>query len=300
MSSKEFKIKDDLEDLKDAWINPTGGYGDILLLSGVLKQFVDADPTVKFNLVRRAIYSDLFKGHPAIRRMGYPPKNAQIITTDYWLKEKLGKKNKRPYQILARLFGLQTPIEEKLYLPEENNDDRLFQDFIPTDRGKIAIIAPSSVSPRKMMDPMIWHIIVEKLKNNGLFVIQVGHKDDIYIKGTYSLLGLTSTRQLVSLLTKGDIIISVDNFVMHAAHLAGKSAIIIWGPTRADIYGYPGQIHFQCPINHCAFRNKCLGPQYPENYRSPCPVRNRHCMNLVQLDTIIENVNHICFPDNYQ
>ena len=281
-------------DFKDAWINPMGGYGDILMLSGVLKQCMDKNPESKFNVVRRAIYTDLLKGHPAIKRYGYPPKNANIIATDYWLKEKLGDNNQRPYQILARLFNLHTPIEEELYLPGEyNNEDRLLKDFVLNDHDKIAIIAPSSISPRKMIEPMIWKNFVEKLKRKGIFIIQVGQRNDIYIKGAYSLLGLTTLRQLISLMIRSDVIISVDNLIMHAAHLIKKPALIIWGPTNYKVYGYPEQTHIQCPTNHCELNNKCLGPDFPENYHTPCPFHDRHCMNKVSINEMIENVINI-------
>lgn len=292
MLKKKTNIKVDTEDV---WINPTGGYGDILMLSGVLKQCIDINPRLKFNVVRRAIYTDLLKGHPAIKNYGYPPKNAEIITTDYWLKENLGEDNQRPYQILARLFGLQTPIEEELYLPGEYNGDGLLQDFILKDGLKTVIIAPSSISPRKMTQPIIWHNFVEKLKSKGFFIIQVGHRNDIYIKGTYSLLGLTTLRQLISLMIKSDVIISVDNLIMHAAHLIRKPAIIIWGPTNHKVYGYPEQIHMQCPTNHCELKNKCLGPDFPDNYNTICPIQNKHCMSKVPIDEMIENVINICF-----
>jgi len=291
--NKKIGIK---EENNDIWINPTGGYGDILMLSGVLKQCVETNLQLKYNLVRRAIYTNLLNGHPAIKKVGYPPKNAHIITTDYWSKEKLGNGNQRPYQILARLFGLQTPVNEYLYLPGESIEDGLLQDLIPDQGNKIAIIAPSSISPRKMTEPMIWQEIVEKLKGKGIFVIQVGSKDDIYIKGAYSLLGLTNPRQLISLLIKSDVILSVDNFIMHAAHLIGKSAIILWGPTHSTVYGYPEQIHFQCSTNHCEFRNKCLGPKFPGNYKTPCPIKNWHCMSKVPADKIIDYAINICFP----
>ena len=293
MSRKEINIQDDHQEI---WIDPTGGYGDILMLSGVLKQCIDTNPRLKFCLVRRAVYTSLLNGHPAIKRIGHPPKNAPIITTDYWSKEKLGQDNQRPYQILARLFGLQTPLEENLYLPGGYNEDRLLQDFIPHNGGKIAIIAPSAISPRKMMEPLIWQDFVEKLKSNGIFVMQVGLKNDIYIKGAYSLLGLTNLRQLISILITSNVIISVDNFIMHAAHLIEKPAIIIWGPTDSKIYGYSEQIHVQCSTNHCELRNTCLGPDFPDNNKTPCPVNNGHCMSNVPIDKILDSVLKICSP----
>ena len=254
------------KDRNEIWINPTGGYGDVLMLSGVLKKSTVINPKLKFNMVRRAIYSDLFKEHPAIKKIGYPPKDANIITTDYWSKEKIGKGNQRPFQILSRLFGISTPAEEILYLPGDYREDRLLHSFMNSRGRKIAIIAPSSVSPRKTMHPLIWQDIVDKLEKREFFIIQVGQKNDIYIKGAYSLLGLTTIRQLIALLIKCDIIICIDNFVLHAAHLVTTPAGVIWGPTRSTIYGYPEQVHIHCSVNHCQFRNKCLGADFPDNY----------------------------------
>lgn len=279
----------------EIWINPVGGYGDVLMLSGVLKIYSGLNPGKKFNMVRRAIYSDLFRGHPAINKTGYPTKDANIITTDYWAKEKLGEGEQRPFQILSRLFGIPTPVEEKLFLPGMKVKESRLYDFIPSDGRKIAVIVPSSVSPRKTMDPQIWQEIVEKMTSRGFFVIQAGQRGDIYIKGAYSLLGLTSLRQLVSLLLKSDIIISVDNFVMHAAHLAARPAVIIWGPTSSRVYGYPEQIHFQCPTDHCEFRKKCLGPKFPDNYSKPCPLEQRHCMNGISADEIVNSAVNAIF-----
>ncbi|MBN2523067.1 MAG: hypothetical protein JXB24_07310 [Bacteroidales bacterium] len=295
MPGKRKNIKDNH---KEMWIHPTGSYGDILMLSGVLKQCYDTNPKIKYNLVRRSVYSSLLEGHPAIKKTGHPPKNATIITTDYWTKEKLGKGNQRPYQIIARLFGIQTPAEEKLYLPVILDEDSILQKFIPSDGKKTAIIAPSSGSPRKIMKSSIWQDCVEQLKSKGIFVIQVGQKNDTYIKGAYSLLGLTDLRQLISLLNTSDVILSVDNFVMHAAHMIGKPSIVVWGPTNSKIYGYSEQIHIQCSANHCELRNECLEYELEKNFDLPCPLKENHCMNKVPLEMILENVIHICFPQN--
>jgi len=278
---------------QEIWICPSGSYGDILMLSGVLKQSMEQDPKQKYCLVRRAMYSDLLNGHPAFRKVGYPPRHATVVTTEYWLKEKPGAGNKRPYQILARQFGLPTPTKEILYLPGSLDEDKLLQDFIPAEGRKIIVIAPSSVNPRKMAKPSLWQTVVEGLKHKGIMVVQAGQKDDIHIKGAYSLLGLTTPRQLVSLLAKSDVVISVDNFVMHAAHLIGKPAIIIWGPTRSKVHGYTDQISIQCPTRHCEFRDQCPGTESAQV--SPCPLKGNHCMNMFSPERIIKKAIDICF-----
>ena len=302
--------KEIINDKHGIWINPTGGYGDILLLSGVLKQCFDKNPSMKYNLTRRTIYQNLLRGHPAIEKIGFPPRDVKIITTDYWMKEKIGIVSALVHDPdIIILDEPQTGLDPKARVDVRNfilelrkmgktiffSSHLLYEvsEFIPFNGRKVAVIAPSSDSPRKMMEPMIWHHVVEKLLKKKIFVIQVGRENDIYIKGTYSLLGLTTPRQLISLLKKSDIIISVDNFIMHAAHLFKIPAIIIWGPTDSKVYGYTEQIHLQCPYNDCELHDKCLGPNYPENYGTVCPFKNKHCMNHISVDKIYNSVINI-------
>ena len=60
------------------WINPVGGYGDMLMVAGVLKQVTEGDPSRRFNMVRRTRYVNFFKGHESIVKFGYPGKDEQI------------------------------------------------------------------------------------------------------------------------------------------------------------------------------------------------------------------------------
>ena len=275
------------------WINPIGGLGDALMLSGVLKLVNDQNPLMQYNLIRRTQYQSIFINHPVINTIGSPPKDAEIIETAYWSIEKIGENNRRPFQILSRLFGLTTPVEEKLYLPGISNGTQFVKDCVPWGKKKVVLIAPFSESPRKMMYINRWAELVRELKSLSLFVIQVGRLNESYIKGSYSLLGLTSPKLLLPIIKKCDLIITMDNFIMHLAHLANKPAIVLWGPTDCKVYGYPGHIHIQGPINHCEFKNKCLGPDYPQNYKLLCPLEKDHCLNKISLEKILNNVNEI-------
>jgi ADP-heptose:LPS heptosyltransferase len=271
------------------WINPVGGYGDILMLSGVLKIAHDQDPKNKYNLVRRTKYTNLLKGHPAINEIGFPPKDAQFVNTNYWNAENYESGNFRAFQLLAASFGLKTPVEEKLFLSGEMEEDAVLNKLIPWKKKNI-IIAPTSDSPRKMMHPMAWHGVVERLAAEGVLVIQVGKIMDLHIKGAYSLLNLTSPRQLISLIKKCNFVVSSDNFIMHAAKLVEKPAVVVWGPTKPQVYGYQEHIHIQAPLEHCQLRNECLGPRFSQNYATQCPLGPEHCMNKIPLDQIFNAI----------
>jgi ADP-heptose:LPS heptosyltransferase len=270
------------------WINPIGGYGDMLMVSGVLKQVIERDRFRSFNLVRRSMYRTIFQSHPAILEIGYPQRGAHIIGTDYWRFE-LGANENRPYQILSRIFGLDTPAEEILYLPGVSEIDPLLEKAIPWGKKNI-IISPHSDSPRKMMALGRWQLLIKQLKADGFFVIQIGKLRDQYIENSYSLLGITSPAQLIPIIKRADILITLDNFAMHASHLAGTPAVILWGPTNPAIYGYPGQHHLRADIT-CGQIDVCICSKTPNSYNSSCPIKGINCMDLIPLEDIYKAVH---------
>ncbi len=294
MSNKKETNNKISTDEKEIWINPLGGKGDTLMAMGVLKTVFDKTGQ-QFCLARRTSYSELYTGHPAIKTIGHPPKDAIIEDTAYWLKEELGAGTQRPMQILARAFGLKTPIEEKLFLPNEITTDELLHNVIPWKEKNI-VICPSSDSPRKMMQPIAWHQIVERLINeDDINVMQVGTMRDFLIRPAYSLLGLTTPHQLIALLRKCTAVITSDNFIMHAAHLVGIPAVVLWGPTRPDVYGYPEQKHIKADPEKChLFANQCLGRELGHNYPTPCPLGiEQHCMNRINPEEIYNAVLNV-------
>jgi ADP-heptose:LPS heptosyltransferase len=275
------------------WINPIGGYGDMLMISGVLKHVYDKVPEQKYNLIRRTSYSSILYNHPAIAKVGFAPKKAELARVDYWSMEKLGPGLQRPFQILARGFGLSTPVEEKLFIPGEIPDDTILKDFIPWRELNI-VISPSSDSPRKAIQPHIWHSLTEMLINDGALVMQVGKLGELHIRNSYSLLGLTTAHQLVGLLKSCTLVITVDNFIMHASHLAETPAVVIWGPTNHKVYGYSGHSHIQmkkaCELGEY---EDCVNPPFNKGgslYGTTCPHKEKHCVDQIDANFIYQEV----------
>jgi uncharacterized protein len=266
------------------WINPIGGLGDTLMISGVLKQVMETDPSRKFNLVERTKYPPILAGHPAITHIGQPPPGARFISTNYWDHEDFQLPGHRAYQILAQIFGLVPPVPERLYVPWELEDDPFLMQIIPWKRHNV-LICQNSDSPRKRMGIERWESLVGMLTKHRLGVVQAGKIHDRYIRGAYSLLGLTSPRQLISLVRHFDVIVSSDNFIMHAAHLCGTPAVILWGPTDNRVYGYAGQVHLQAKMD-CEYPGGCLAPGYVNFYTIDCPQGPSSCMNTLSLENI--------------
>ncbi len=285
---------DNLRENGDAWINPLGGLGDTLMVSGVLKQVHDKDPKKRFNLIRRTKYLSILKGHPAIGHIGFPSKNTSILGTDYWSKEELGPGNQRAFQVLARIFGLSTPAEEVLYMPRDDAPDSILLDTVPWGKSNI-LIAPASDSPRKEMHVPAWEHLVKKLCARGCVVLQAGRLREGHVRGAYSLRGLTTPRQLVGVLKRCKLVITSDNFVMHTAHLTGTPAVVLWGPTDAQVYGYTGQRHIWAqPV--CDQVDACIGPKL-NTYPTLCNLGpERHCMNRISVREIFQSVEQLLDP----
>ena len=263
----------------------------MLMIAGVLKQVHEQTPSKYFNLVRRSRYTDFLGSHEAIRKVGFPSKGDKIIDVTYWSMEKLGGGNQRAYQVLARSFGLKTPIDEILYLPASLPEDKLFIDFLPLKTINV-VIAPATDSPRKAMKPELWHKLVDMLKQEDIFVMQVGLLNEVHIKNAYSVQGQTTPAQLVNLLKHADLVITSDNFVMHAAHMVNTPAVVLWGPTQSEVYGYPEQVHFQNPLT-CDTKNgeSCIVSEANQGgalYGTACPLAERHCMNQTNIDEVFK------------
>jgi len=261
------------------WVNPVGGLGDIIMLSTAMKRSFDIYKK-KFCIARRSQYTDFLISHPAVETIGYPPKDSLIVCNDYWMRSDFNDANKKGLEITLKIFGVNEFLTDELYLPEVYLDQRtnLLLNNVPWGSKNVAIVF-SSESPRKMMHPIKWHIIVEKLISLNCFIVQLGRLGDIPIHGAYSLLGCTTPLQVINVLKKVDLLITPDNFVMHAAHLVHTPAIALFGPTESTRYGYKDHICLQADISKCNFKDQCLGPHVSKNYTSPCPLIENHCMN---------------------
>jgi ADP-heptose:LPS heptosyltransferase len=278
--------------IDELWINPIGGLGDTLMLSGVLKQVIERHPERRFRLVRRPGYMSILNGHPAIAGVGFPKNGAKIITTDYWSREPLGPGRQRPMQILARMFGL-GEVEERFYVAGEDDGDGLLN-LIPWGPRNI-VIAPGSASPRKEWSHRNWQDLVWRLRGAGFFVVHLGNAGGRNVRSAYSLLGLTQPKQVFPLLRRADLIVTVDCFLMHAAHYMNRPAVVLWGPTCPEVYGYPRQFHLHAGTT-CAKPDGCLSPGKGENYGSPCPSDPEHCVDAITVEQVYSAIQETLGP----
>lgn len=275
------------------WLNPVGGLGDVLMYSSVLKLAHDRHG-FRCNMIRRARYTGMLAGHPAIREINFFPKGGELLSTAYWERDEfISGAIPRAFQMLAKMLGLALPAPENFYLPMGGFSDKLLAAAIPWGRKTVAI-APASESPRKILMFEKWEQVAKALHEIGFLVLQFGQAHDQKVKYAYSLCGITSPQEAILLLKRVDLLISTDNFLAHAAHMTGTPAITLWGPTSPDVYGYPEHKRLSAPAG-CSF-GKCIagaaGGGRVDVYRSPCAAQE-HCLDKIPAGEIIEAARRI-------
>lgn len=211
------------------------------------------------------------------------------MCNDYWMRSEFRNSSNKALYITCKIFGIEDCSIKELYIPpfDRNESSEILLQNIPWKDRNVAIVF-SSESPRKMMHPMKWHIIVDKLLSQNCFVIQLGRGGDVPIRGAYSLLGTTTPLQIFEIIKHVDAVITLDNYVMHAAEVVHTPTIALFGPTEASRYGYEDQIDLQADISKCEFVDRCLGPHVSENYSTPCPLCEKHCMNSHDENQIVD------------
>lgn len=271
------------------WINPVGGMGDIIMLStAMLRSYKRYGK--KFNVARRTHYTAVFRNHPAVQEIGHPAEGSIVLCNDYWSRKEFVDKNNRALFLLYKIFGVEDEKDEHLFFPEDKTlkeATQLILDNVPWT-NRTVIISCSSASPRKVMHPSKWHIIVQKLLAQQCFVVQIGTPNDIPIYGTYSLIGATRIMQIPQVVAKAKLVITPDNYIMHAAKLMQVPTIAIFGPTEKTRYGYSDHVCMQADNTDCKEADNCLGPHVPQNYPTPCPFFEKHCMNRIDETKIVD------------
>lgn len=267
------------------------GYGDILLLSSVLKKSLKCFPGRRFDLIRTTQKTQLLSGHPAIRLNDYFPGRKKTINANYAAHSSFKSDKVRVFSVLAEIFGLPGGVAEDLFLPLNGVSTDIFQKYLPWGKVNIAI-APDSTSPRKKWPDSKWETLVAALTGQGYFVVQLGKGRKI--KGAYSLSGQTTPKEAVKLLTLFDLLITGDGFLMHGAKCMGTPSVVLWGGSSPEIFGY--QEHYNIRgARGCG----CLSPQCyvldgGDGFHSECPQpREARCMDSITVEEVLAGTDSI-------
>ncbi len=205
------------------WIDCKGTAKDAIALSSVLKKALDTDPSVRFALVARRDFKAFCAEHPALVEYGHPPKDARIVRID--LSRNATEPGDTSYKSIARTLGIHTNDDEKLYVPWKFEDNHAVLAMLPRKERNILIVRGNNPGTDNNFEG--WEKLVRMLAKDGYGVVQAGGKNDSYIRGACSILGLLDLRQLICMPRHFSAVITTDILILYAARLCMTPAVII-------------------------------------------------------------------------
>jgi ADP-heptose:LPS heptosyltransferase len=187
----------------------------------------------------------------------------------------------------ARQLGFEIPVERhspEMYLSDTGK--RLWRNRFHRPKGLLVGIAPYSGWISREWPLNRWKVVTDYLiENHGAILVYLGKNDRPYPWLGFNMSGLTDLRELALLLEQCDLLLTVDNGIMHMAAAVGTPTVAIFGPVLAKYRcsGYHEFISIQS--------TNCVGCYHLPDWTIPprvCPLKHHNCMTDITPMQVID------------
>lgn len=282
--------------------------GDVFLSTGVISALRRKHPGHRVYFATSPQYFDIVKGLPIVDELiqwdawmqdpsllehifdqVYTPNMNVQMTWANWVHGGAGRN-------LVDEFAAQCNVTaDAPILPEtEVESERSAMDPL-----RVAVHAGGQKSARAWMH---WTNLVKNLKANGISVVQVGSKDDLYVGDvSLDLRGQTDHAGLTRMLKTCDLFVGIDSYPMHVAAACGTKVIAIFGSSYAASTG-PKQPQISdlelLTSGHLASKRLHVLIETPDRngcekacYKDTCRVDSANpCLNNIRPETVFDRI----------
>jgi ADP-heptose:LPS heptosyltransferase/GT2 family glycosyltransferase len=257
------------------------GIGDLIAATPAIAQLRQKYPNRNIT-IWHSHAKDIFEGNP----------NIDHICTNYWDGQRTYRIEESVYGWMAanrwtgslanaycRMFGLQeidNPLP-RLYGVEPA--EGLGEYIVVTPNCNNKLFDLSATSLNKHWWPDRWYELVEWVKNElGLKVYQLsGGDDELFIPNVDEIIK-PSLREAFSIIKGARCLVSIDTMAQHAAAALDTPAVVLFGKTPVNIYGYQSDkiinLSLDCPKNH-----PCQSGNIFQQDIFNCPLPDHPCMD---------------------
>jgi len=320
-------------------VSRTGGIGDLLFFSAIIKKLNKDFPEAKIYLTTRYEYKNL----PELLDCKFTFTSIPLNITNSDIKwvifgegmiEEPKYQDWNVYDLLADNFKIPFSDEEKR--PQINVEKAIDNFYLKTilkkypqlnDTNKIKIMLHlhSTSALRQVNFDLFNNTILTKLKDviggGNLFIYSANHfaikeknlnKKESYIKNNITLISAKNLKQLTTLVSLADYVVSVDTAVAHFAEGLNKHGLILYtnipAYARSKYYLYMKSVEpdwedsrFLCkkPCYYHGHHVKDRCPMLPDDYDGPLfPIcsnylftekKQKEILNLIKQD--LEKIN---------
>lgn len=177
------------------------------------------------------------------------------------------------------------------YLDSKVISSKLSQYNLPERYITIAPGCDKSVGIMKLWSEERWNRLITLLANDGVKIIYLGNKDGQSLSGVDRVI-CKNLLDVGLILSQSKLHISNEGGSIHLAHAVGTKSVVIFGPTKPELYGYKDNINL--------YLDKCPTCWWTVNeWSSHCKLGHSTCKNLNEL-TVEEVYSRVVSELNYQ
>jgi len=131
-----------------------------------------------------------------------------------------------------------------------------------------------------------WARVAAALREQGVTPVQIGAAGEEAVEGAIDLRGMTSLGEAAGVIEGARLHVDTEGGPAHMAQAVGTRAVVLFGPTPAVCFGYPGHVAIETPL-------ECRGCWYAtEQWHLACPAGHSRplCMEAITPDEVIAAV----------
>jgi ADP-heptose:LPS heptosyltransferase/predicted SAM-dependent methyltransferase len=242
-------------------------------------------------VVLRVTHPELFRNHPSVSRIEniiFVPRRRDYEKV-YELSVKPTKQNRRSHLVdrAAEQIGVEL-IDRTPQIYLDRWDELMLERFhLPkSPHPKIAISPHVNWPSRQWKDEKWTELCRTLIRRFGAVIVELGAAGSYTGGFGVNLVGQTSPRQAAAVLSKCNLLISVDTGLAHLAAAVGTPCVGIFGPIYPELRMHPGLRR-----SVIAAQAECRGcfHWYGGDVRS-CPKGHHECMTLISAEAVLDAV----------
>ena len=236
---------------------------------------VDADVIISLsNLPYMVFKNDKFKDLKAEWNTTMAKYSLGKAVDEGWAGRELVRYDRNKVTLFSDMLNLN--VSDRDMSVNITNYNMKYDDYVVISCGADAM--GKGVLQTKVWPKEYWEELVSKF---NVPVIQIGASSDYVVKGAINFIGRTSVSEACSVVKNSKFLIATDGAMIHIAEALGKTAVVLWGPTVKDVFGYNSQINIVAKNHDCIFTK-----YFPDK----CKLGTRICMESIQPNFVYKTI----------
>jgi ADP-heptose:LPS heptosyltransferase len=299
-----------------------GALGDTIAFGSTLFRLKEFNPEYEITLSTN--FNDLFKLHPCVDQIVDPPgkDNQAANKLKYWLRRVLGHQIYLQFVEYYHSNKIQNKYEKKIYIgwvgSYQNRSLHLVDTFnkqlnmplynaipkfkswpiVPSnvkdlvgDEERYVVINVEAGWESRKWNKQKWEEVADFLnkRNYKIFCIGTDISNNLDMEFVSSLVGKTNIMELIFIIKKADILITVDSAAFHIGNLVSTPTICLFGPVDPQLRKYENEKVITLVSKNVSCIS-CFERHDLSKYQNHCLKEKVFCMMDISVDDVKKSI----------